>query len=363
MRLCGFEQGSPRFPRCGGILAAHVELGELSLHLNPPTLVPLLGYGARLGGGFVQMGRQFLSEVNPTDEWNDTLPEVARWGGLPDKGPLELRLRAYSIDMHLHEHVPKALPPYFVTSEDDGIHAADETATAGALCSTRLQHIEVHLNAGDGTPRVGTTLAANLLFLAVVGREKRGDDEKILVSLLEEESGEGRGARAESPPATPAIADFAPPAEAIDEPPPPPPQRHSLATVATAPMPLSKGGGAGGSSVFTSGRSLLSLDSILESERELSTRQSQDSPSTHRSGREQSGRASSVSSSTSRASRADEQVDEWAQRMEERSRAGSDSEYLPNVRRRLSLQLHHASALSHPLTLTRQCHVSSARRI
>ena len=331
VRLCGFEQGSPRFPKCGGILSAHVELGELSLHLNPPTLVPLLGYGARLGGGFAQMGRQFLSEVNPTDEWNDTLPEIARWGDLPDKGPLELRLRAYSIDVHLHEHVPKSLPPYFVTSEEDGIHAADETAVAGALCSARLQHIEVHLNAGDDTPKVGTTLAANLLFLAVVGREKRGDDEKILVSLLEDESSSDSrgGMRAESPPATP-VADAAASAKAegmpIDEPPPPPPQRHSVATVATAPSPLSKG--AGGSAVSASSRSLLSLDSILESERELSTRQSTSSPSARRSGREQNGRAESVSST---ASRADEQVDEWAQRMDERSRAGSDSEYLPNV--------------------------------
>ena len=66
VRLHGYEPGSPRYLRCGGRLSLHVELAALSAHVLPQTLSPILGYAERAWAGFLQMGRTFMSEVNPT---------------------------------------------------------------------------------------------------------------------------------------------------------------------------------------------------------------------------------------------------------------------------------------------------------
>ena len=111
VRLSGFEPGSPRYERCGGLLALHVELATLSIHLTPKTLLPVGNYALSVAAGMGQMGRQFLSEVNPPDDsWIKSLPDTSRFGELPPKGPFELRLRAVGVDVSLHDKPPKAPP-------------------------------------------------------------------------------------------------------------------------------------------------------------------------------------------------------------------------------------------------------------
>ena len=104
-----------------------------------------------------------LADVELTDEWNDTLADVTRWG-LEAKGPFELRVRAFGIDVH-HESAPKA--PSNVGAHDDrntphaaggkwrkglgGIkkRADDElNLPRSAFLTARLQHMEVRMSAG-----------------------------------------------------------------------------------------------------------------------------------------------------------------------------------------------------------------------
>ena len=148
----------------------HAELGQLSTHLAPETLVPIGGFALRCKTGLGEMARPWASDINLPDEaWLKALPDVARWGDLPAKGPMEVRLRIHKIGVSLHNSPPKAPPPSFVASEE-GVAITDDSASASALLTARLQLLELDLNAGDDTLKVPvpTVLAASLHALHVV---------------------------------------------------------------------------------------------------------------------------------------------------------------------------------------------------
>ena len=88
VRLSGFEPGSPRYERCGGLLALHVELATLSIHLTPKTLLPVGNYALSVAAGMGQMGRQFLSEVNPPDELDQITARHVAIRRAPAKRPI-----------------------------------------------------------------------------------------------------------------------------------------------------------------------------------------------------------------------------------------------------------------------------------
>ena len=83
------EPGSARYASAGALLATHLDLGALSFHLAPPTVLPLCGYMNELLAGLTTMGELWVVDVAPEVE----LPkDRRRWGPTSPKGEMRSSL-------------------------------------------------------------------------------------------------------------------------------------------------------------------------------------------------------------------------------------------------------------------------------
>ena len=161
IRLCGAEPGSKRYATMDGLMAAQVELGVLSAHLAPHTVIPLVSYFLTFTSAADTLSALWLSDVAPEE---DLPKDVVRFGDLPTKSPIELRLRAHNFSAHMHSQPPKlptangadrghdlgyACNPESPQDQSDALTSVDALVTSCATCSARLELFEMHFQAPD----------------------------------------------------------------------------------------------------------------------------------------------------------------------------------------------------------------------